>query len=289
MTTGAPVLLKDINDYLRRHVCAGRHRRRDHGRDPGGPVQGAVAAAATGGHTPAGVIWAFGLAGYLGIPLSVVTIAGLPVMLGGHRLRDPDAASIEEEVVTTGRRTPIQEATKNLGPALLVVTFDAISSLPRPGALVKVPMIRDFALLYAWHRSPSASAGSSWPLAILGMREYRSPSKGRTSARATWASWRCASAAPESDGRAPGHERLGLDLRRGHLGRGQARPPERPRGVGQPGEPGEPRHPHPQGRDRPSSGQLGIFVESDDVFNDDVATSSPSSPTRSSPIGPTSC
>ncbi len=29
-----------------------------------------------------GVIWAFGLAGYLGIPLTIVTIAGLPVMLG---------------------------------------------------------------------------------------------------------------------------------------------------------------------------------------------------------------
>ena len=45
--TGAPVLLKDINDYLtRRHAHARRHRRRDHGRDPAGAVQRALAAAA---------------------------------------------------------------------------------------------------------------------------------------------------------------------------------------------------------------------------------------------------
>ena len=76
------MLLKQINDYLTGGMLTlGAHRR---GRDdvillvlfnvrwrllPLGVIL-------------IGVIWAFGLAGYLGIPLSLVTIAGLPVMLG---------------------------------------------------------------------------------------------------------------------------------------------------------------------------------------------------------------
>ena len=82
VTTGAPILLKDINDYLR-----------------GGMLTlGAIAVAimvvillvlfnVRWRLLPlfvilVGVVWAFGLAGYLGIPLTIVTIAGLPVMLG---------------------------------------------------------------------------------------------------------------------------------------------------------------------------------------------------------------
>ena len=81
-TTGAPVLLKNINDYL-----------------TGGMLT--LGAIAVGIMTLirllllqvrwrllpllialVGVIWAFGIAGYIGIPLTIGTIAGLPVMLG---------------------------------------------------------------------------------------------------------------------------------------------------------------------------------------------------------------
>ena len=80
-----------------------------------------------------GVTWAFGLAGYLGIPLSVVTIAGLPVMLGvGIDYAIQMHSRIEEEVVIDRAPHPIQEASVNLGPALLVVTFDADLRLPGP-------------------------------------------------------------------------------------------------------------------------------------------------------------
>ena len=58
-----------------------------------------------------GVIWAFGLAGYLGIPLSVVTIAGLPVMLGvGIDYAIQMHSRIEEEVLIDRSPHPIQEA-----------------------------------------------------------------------------------------------------------------------------------------------------------------------------------
>ncbi|MBK5288676.1 MAG: MMPL family transporter, partial [Acidimicrobiia bacterium] len=81
-TAGAAALLKEINDYLQ-----------------GGMLTlGAIAVAIMVlillvlfdvrwrllplGIVLIGVIWAFGLVGYLGLPLTLVTISGLPVMLG---------------------------------------------------------------------------------------------------------------------------------------------------------------------------------------------------------------
>ena len=52
-----------------------------------------------------GVIWAFGIAGYLGIPLTIVTISGLPVMLGiGIDYAIQMHARVEEEVVVDRAR-----------------------------------------------------------------------------------------------------------------------------------------------------------------------------------------
>ena len=126
-----------------------------------------------------GVTWAFGLAGYLGIPLSVVTIAGLPVMLGvGIDYAIQMHSRIEEEVVIDRAEHPIQEASVNLGPALLVVTFDAIFAFLAL-RFAKVPMIRDFGLLLAVGIAVICVASIVLPLAILGIREFRSPTKGR--------------------------------------------------------------------------------------------------------------
>ena len=53
-----------------------------------------------------GVVWAFGIAGYIGIPLTIVTIAGLPVMLGiGIDYAIQMHARVEEEVVVARART----------------------------------------------------------------------------------------------------------------------------------------------------------------------------------------
>ncbi len=125
------------------------------------------------------MVWAFGLAGYLGIPLTIVTIAGLPVMLGiGIDYAIQMHARIEEEVVIDRSEHPIQETARNLGPALLVVTFDAIFAF---AALhfAKVPMIREFGLLLAVGIAAICVCSIITPLAVLGMREYRSPTKGK--------------------------------------------------------------------------------------------------------------
>lgn len=178
-TTGASVLLRDINHYLR-----------------GGMLTlGGIAVAimvvillllfsVRWRLLPllvvlVGCIWAFGLAGYLGIPLTIVTIAGLPVMLGvGIDYAIQMHARVEEEVVLDRSEAPIQETARNLGPALLVVTFDAIFAFLAL-RFAKVPMIREFGLLLAVGIAVICFGSIIIPLATLGIREYKSPTVGK--------------------------------------------------------------------------------------------------------------
>ncbi len=177
--TGAPVLLKEINDYL-----------------VGGMLQlGGIAVVIMAvilivmfdvrwrllplAVVAVGVTWAFGLAGYLGIPLSLVTIAGLPIMLGiGIDYAIQMHARVEEEVLIDRDPHPIQETARNLGPALLVVTFDAVFAFLAL-RFAKVPMIREFGYLLAVGIAVICLASIVLPLAFLGIREYRSPTTGR--------------------------------------------------------------------------------------------------------------
>ena len=175
----APLLLNELNDYLRGGIL----------------ILGGIAVVVMAlillllfdvrwrllplGVVVIGVIWAFGLAGYLGIPLSAVTIAGLPVLLGvGIDYAIQMHARIEEEVIINGSPHPIQETSRHLCPALLVVTFDAIFAF---AALhfAKVPMIRTFGVLLAIGIAVICFASIVLPLAVLGNREYHSPTTGR--------------------------------------------------------------------------------------------------------------
>src|SRR4029450_3503572 len=85
---------------------------------------------------------------------------------------------VEEEVIIDRAPHPIQEASVNLGPALLVVTFDAIFAFLAL-RFAKVPMIRDFGLLLAVGIAAICVCSIVLPLAILGIREFRSPTRGR--------------------------------------------------------------------------------------------------------------
>jgi len=177
--TGAPILLRDINDYLRGGML----------------LLGGIAVAIMTlilivffdvrwrllplAVILVGCVWAFGLAGFLGIPLTVVTIAGLPVMLGvGIDYAIQMHARVEEEVILDRSPHPIQETARNLGPALLVVTFDAIFAFLAL-RFAKVPMIRDFGLLLAVGIAVICLNSIIMPLAALGIREFRSPTKGK--------------------------------------------------------------------------------------------------------------
>lgn len=178
-TVGAPNLLSDINDYLK-----------------GGLVSlGAIAIGVMVvvllllfqvrwrllplAVIVIGVTWGFGLAGYLGIPLSLVTISGLPVMLGvGIDYAIQMHARIEEEVIIDRVAHPIQESSRKLGPALLVVTFDAVLAFAAL-KFARVPMIRDFGNLLIVGIIVICVCSIFLPIAFLGMREFRSPTKGR--------------------------------------------------------------------------------------------------------------
>ncbi len=177
--TGAPTLLKDINDYLRGGMLT---------------LTGLAVAIMVLillvlfdvrwrllplAVVLVGCVWAFGLAGFLGIPLTIVTIAGLPVMLGvGIDYAIQMHARVEEEVIIDRSEHPIQETARNLGPALLVVTFDAIFAFLAL-RFAKVPMIRDFGLLLAIGIAVICMCSIFLPLAALGIREFKSPTKGR--------------------------------------------------------------------------------------------------------------
>lgn len=177
ITTGAPILLKGINDYLR-----------------GGMLTlGGIAVAVMlvilmlffnvrwrllpMAVVLIGVIWAFGLAGFIGIPLTLVTIAGLPVMLGiGIDYAIQMHSRIEEEVVIDHSPHPIQEAARGLGPALLVVTFDAVFAFLAI-QISRVPMVRDFGWLLTVGIIAICISSIVNPLAVLGIREFRSPTQ----------------------------------------------------------------------------------------------------------------
>jgi hypothetical protein len=126
-----------------------------------------------------GTVWAFGLAGFFHVPLTLATIAGLPIMLGiGIDYAIQLHSRVEEEVILDRVAHPIQATARNLGPALLVVTFDAVFAFLAL-QFAHVPMIRQFGTLLAIGVAAICACSIFAPLAVLGIREYKSPSQGR--------------------------------------------------------------------------------------------------------------
>ena len=126
-----------------------------------------------------GLTWGFGLLGYMGVPLTLATITALPVLMGvGMDYAIQMHSRIEEEVVLDRATHPIQAAARGLGPALLVVTFDAVFAFMAMW-FAKVPAIRQFGSLLVVGIIAVCVCSIVLTLAILGIREYRSPTKGK--------------------------------------------------------------------------------------------------------------
>ena len=119
ITTGAPMLLRDVNDYLQGGML----------------VLGALAvvvmivvlslAFRVRSRLTSlvvmfvGVIWAFGLLGYSGFQLSLVTIAGLPILIGlGVEFAIQVHNRVEEEVLQDDPEQAFAETLIHIGPAL---------------------------------------------------------------------------------------------------------------------------------------------------------------------------
>jgi hydrophobe/amphiphile efflux-3 (HAE3) family protein len=97
-----------------------------------------------------GCISAFGLMGFLGIPLTMVTISGLPILIGlGVDFAVQAHSRIEEESLTTGSaELGVDRAVERLGPALGVAAVAACIGFIVM-RLSSVPMIRDFGSMLA--------------------------------------------------------------------------------------------------------------------------------------------
>ncbi len=179
VTTGAPVLLRDINDYLR----------------GGFLTLGGIALALMAGLllvafavrwrllplgvVAVGLVWAFGIAGYLGVPLSVVTISGLPVLLGvGIDFAVQLHSRIEEEASLDRAADPTGEALARLVPALVVATVAGVLAFLAL-EFSDVPMIRDFGVLLALGLPVIVLVTVLLTTAALGWREQRSPTQSR--------------------------------------------------------------------------------------------------------------
>ena len=170
-------------------------------------------------------------------------------------------ARVEEEVILDRADHPIQETARDLGPALLVVTFDAIFAFAAL-RFAKVPMIRHFGLLLAVGIAVDLPVHrSSCPLAALGIREYKSPTTGkdfregylgrlvvRLGSLPAWAAIPLAVAS------------LAVFLA-GPVRRGRPRAPDRPDPVGQPGVQARSRTSDEVEEQVGSSSELGVFVQ----------------------------
>ena len=173
IVTGSPVYLADINDYLQ-----------------GGMLTLGAAALGVMALVLAlmfrvrwrllpllaviiGVIWAFSILGMIGIDLSLVTISGLPILIGlGIDFAIQIHNRVEEEVVLDKEEHPMAETVSNLAPPLIAATLTAVLAFLAL-RISKVPMIRDFGVLLAVGVIVLVIVGIVVPTSALGIREWK--------------------------------------------------------------------------------------------------------------------
>lgn len=150
LATGPPVLLQEINDYLRTGMA----------------TLGALAVVAMTallwlvfrarwrllslGVVVLGLVWAFGALGYLGVPLSMVTISGLPILLGLGVDFAVQTHNRYEEERRRGATTEaaVEAVAEHMAPPLTVAMVAAVAGFAAL-QLSTVPMIDDFGVLLA--------------------------------------------------------------------------------------------------------------------------------------------
>ncbi len=130
-----------------------------------------------------GVVWAFAILGYISVDLSLVTISGLPILIGlGIDFAIQIHNRVEEEVVLDKEEHPMAETLANLGPALVVATIAGVVAFLAL-RISQVPMIRDFGILLAIGVVVLVITGIALTTAILGIREYEHRTEERAASR----------------------------------------------------------------------------------------------------------
>ena len=176
LSAGAPVLLKDINDYLQGGmltlggiaavvmliVLALTFRVRSR------LLSLAVVLVA--------VVWIFGLLGFIGFELSLVTIAGLPILIGmGIDFAIQIHNRVEEELLVDRSEEPFGATARWLGPPLVIAVVAAVIAFACM-QFSAVPMVRNFGVMLAIGIVVLVVAGIVVTLAALALREKRKPS-----------------------------------------------------------------------------------------------------------------
>ncbi len=123
-----------------------------------------------------GVAWGFGAFGFSGTKLSLVTIAGLPILIGlGIEFAIQIQNRIEEERGIERVSDPFGQTLSHMAPPLLAATMAAVIAFLTV-KISKVPMVQDFGVLLSMGIVALLVAGVVLPLALIGARERRSPS-----------------------------------------------------------------------------------------------------------------
>lgn len=176
LSTGAPVLLKDINDYLRGGMLTL------------GGIAILVMLVILGVTfrvrsrllsllvVVIAMIWIFGLLGFIGFELSLVTIAALPILIGmGIDFALQVHNRVEEELLVDHSADPFGVTARWLGPPLVVAVIAAVIAFVSM-QISAVPMVRDFGVMLAIGIVILLAAGMVVTIAALGRREHRKAS-----------------------------------------------------------------------------------------------------------------
>lgn len=122
-----------------------------------------------------GLVWAFGAMGYLGIPLTMVTISGLPIMLGlGVDFAIQMQNRFEEELLRGRRDDALRQTIDHMAPPLAVAMVAAIAGFAAL-QLSQVPLIRQFGVMLCVGTAALVAVAILVPVSALAWRERRHP------------------------------------------------------------------------------------------------------------------
>ncbi len=126
-----------------------------------------------------GIAWGFGIFGFTGTKLSLVTIAGLPILIGlgiefaiQVQNRVEEERSLDPGVTPTG--DPFERTLVQIGPPLVAATVAAVIAFLTV-KISKVPMVQDFGILLSIGIVALLVAGIVMPTTVMGARERRRP------------------------------------------------------------------------------------------------------------------
>jgi hydrophobe/amphiphile efflux-3 (HAE3) family protein len=130
-----------------------------------------------------GTVWAFGILGYLGISLTMVTISGLPIFLGlgvdfaiQMQNRFEEEIHLEHPVDAAVRRT-----LRFMAPPLLVAMGGAVAGFLAL-RISRVPMIREFSVMLVVGTITLVAVAITLPVSVLAWREITRPTTAGTEA-----------------------------------------------------------------------------------------------------------